>query len=142
LHAIIQDDGYSWTFGVCAIFFGNLMFGVFFLVPETAYRRDGVFTLPVETKIIDSESKEMSEEPNIQHIHMVLAHEHDASRAADVKDAHLSYTRSHASAEPKLSYIKSLRVYTGRYTYAPLWKILTYPLVLFFYPAVLWDFLI
>ena len=139
---IIQDDGYRWTFGVCAIFFGILMFGVVFLVPETAYRRDGVVIVPVESKIIDSESKEMSEKPTSQHIHMALAHEHDASRAAGEKDAHLSYTISHASAEPKLSYIKSLRVYTGRYTYAPLWKIFTRPLVLFFYPAVFWGFLI
>lgn len=36
---IIQDDGYRWTFGVCAIFFGILMLGVVFLVPETSYRR-------------------------------------------------------------------------------------------------------
>jgi MFS family permease len=40
---IIQDDGYRWTFGVCAIFFGILMVGVVFLVPETSYRRGEYF---------------------------------------------------------------------------------------------------
>jgi hypothetical protein len=38
--------------------------------------------------------------------------------------------------------LKSLRVYTGRYSYAPTWKIYTRPVVLFFYPAALWGFVI
>jgi hypothetical protein len=38
--------------------------------------------------------------------------------------------------------LKSLRVYTGRYSYAPTWKIYTRPVVLFIYPAALWGFVI
>lgn len=71
-----------------------------------------------------------------------LAHEHDPLRLAGEKNTHLSHATSHASAEPKDSYARSLRVYTGRYTYAPIWKIFTRPLVLFWYPAVFWGFLI
>jgi len=41
-----------------------------------------------------------------------------------------------------MSYVRSLRVFTGRYSYAPIWKIYTRPVILFFYPAVLWGFLI
>jgi predicted MFS family arabinose efflux permease len=31
---IIQDDGYRWTFGVCAIFFGVFMLAVIFSSPK------------------------------------------------------------------------------------------------------------
>ena len=48
-----------------------------------------------------------------------------------------------AEAVPeKMAYMRSLRVYTGRYTRAPFWRIFVRPLIVFFYPAVLWAFLI
>lgn len=47
------------------------------------------------------------------------------------------------STEKKDSYLKSLCFMTGRrYSDAPFWKILLRPAVVFFYPAVLWAFLI
>lgn len=131
---IIQDDGYRWTFGVCAIFFGIFMFAVIFLVPETAYRRDAVVLVPEDTQTGDIEKPGSA--------HMTIGHEHDVSQQAGEKDKHLSYSATHASTEPRMSYLKGLRVYTGRYSYAPIWKIYTRPVILFFYPAVLWGFLI
>ena len=136
---IIQDDGYRWTFGVCAIFFGIFMFAVIFLVPETAYRRDAVVVIPEEIRRDDHETEKPSGEVVV---HMKIGHEHDRSQRAGETEKHLSYSASHASAEPKMSYVKSLRVFTGRYSYAPIWKIYTRPVLLFFYPAVLWGFLI
>jgi hypothetical protein len=72
---------------------------------------------------------------------MKLGHEHDMSLARGEKDKHLSYSATRGSAEPKLTYLQSLRVFTGRYSYAPIIKIFTRPVILFFYPAVFWGFL-
>lgn len=55
--------------------------------------------------------------------------------------AHITGNGVEAS-EPKMSYWKSMRFYTGRYTDAPLWKIAARPFIMFWYPAVLWGFLI
>ncbi|KAI6432119.1 hypothetical protein MCOR21_003590 [Pyricularia oryzae] len=114
---IIERDGYRWTFGVCAIFFGVLMLCVVFLVPETMYRRSE------ETRtrqVAVTKEKSHGEKSVTEEVSVVAGQE----------------------AEPKLSYVRSLRVFTGRYSHAPLWKVFLRPVVLFFYPAVLWGFLI
>ena len=135
---IIQDDGYRWTFGVCAIFFGILMFAVIFFVPETAYRRDSLEIVPADTSS-DLAAEKSQAIQHSEHAQMTLGHEHDRSEG---HEKHLSYSVTRDSVEPKNSYVKSLRVFTGRYTYSPIWKIFLRPLVFFFYPAVLWGFLI
>jgi MFS family permease len=135
---IIELDGYRWTFGVCAIFFGVLMFAVVFFVPETTFRRDAVVVVPTS----DSDENAASSDPEkakVSHITMKLAHEHDRFNE---KDKHLSYSATHAASEPKHSYVRSLRIFNGRFSYAPIWKVFTRPVVLFFYPAVFWGFLI
>ena len=119
---IIQADGYRWTFGVCAIFFGVCMIGVLFFVPETSYRREKMAIVPDLSK---TDEKGILEEK--------------------ATTAHVTETRQSAFTggdRTKHSYMQSLRVFTGRYTYAPLWKVFARPLVLFFYPAVFWGFLI
>lgn len=127
---IIERDGYQWAFGVCAIFFGILMFLVVFLVPETAYTRDSLVV------ILDANSDEKG-----GHGHMKLAHEHDLQHQEE-KGAHEQHETSSAAAEPKHTYLQSLRIFTGRYSYAPVWKILVRPVILLFYPAVFWAFLL
>ncbi|KAI1611913.1 serine/threonine kinase 16 [Exophiala viscosa] len=134
---IIQYDGYKWTFGVCAIFFGVLMLAVLFLVPETSYRRDAVVVVPIQDTVVGD-----AEKAGTQHVHMGLAHEHDTSQAHGEKDKHLSYSVTRGSAEEKHTYMQSLRIFTGRYSYAPMFKIFTRPVILFFYPAVFWGFLV
>jgi MFS family permease len=47
---IIENLGYEWTFGVCAILFGIFGFGILFFVPETNYIRNTV-TSPTLAKI-------------------------------------------------------------------------------------------
>ncbi|KAL1847513.1 hypothetical protein Daus18300_013936 [Diaporthe australafricana] len=120
---IIELDGYRWTFGVCAIFFGILMIGVIFFVPETAYRRDSV--IPV----VETDEKG---------VHLKLGHEHE------VRYGHQETTLRAGQHDDrkKYTYIQSLRVFTGRYSDAPMWKIFLRPVVMWFYPAVLWAFLI
>jgi MFS family permease len=127
---IIQYDGYQWAFGVCAIFFGILMFAVVFLVPETAYRRDSV----VVVLSTDSDEKQATG-------HMKLAHEHELRHSTD-KDVDEQHTTAAAVPEKKHTYLQSLRVFTGRYSYAPVWKIMLRPVILLFYPAVFWAFLL
>ena len=140
---IIELDGYRWTFGVCAIFFGVLMFGVVFLVPETTFRRDAVIVVPgTDSDNDNSTNSKDPEKAHSSHFTMKLAHEHDRSQSHGEKDKHLSYSATNVSSEPKHSYIRSLRVFNGRFSYAPIWKVFTRPMVLFFYPAVFWGFLI
>lgn len=128
---IIQFDGYRWTFGVCAIFFGFLMFGVVFLVPETAYRRDSV--VPVVVK----------DDKGGAGAHGMLGHEHDLKHF-EKDDLHEEQVESAGAVgtDKEHGYVRSLRVFTGRHSSAPVWKIFLRPVVMFFYPAILWAFLI
>lgn len=146
---IIERDGYQWTFGVCAIMFGLLMLAVVFFVPETAYRRDSVVLVP------DSENEKEGangggvdggkegDGPSVTHVtQMKLGHEHDGHQGGE-KGMHTSYPVGEGQGvEKKHTYLQSLRVFTGRYSYAPIWKLFVRPVVLLFYPAVLWGFLI
>lgn len=118
---IIEDLGYKWTFGICAILFGISMFAIIFFVPETSYVREGIPSNLVDEKGSDGESGYVKEGRAV-HIEHVL----------------------HAGAdEPKLTYWQSMRPWTGKkYSKAPMWKIMARPFVMFFYPAVLWGFLI
>lgn len=128
---IIELDGYKWAFGVCAIFFGILMLAVIFLVPETAYKRDSLVVIPDQT--------------DPKHAHMTIAHEHELEHGEKAGATHhpsaMHPTASRVS-EKKHSYWQSLRLFTGRYTYAPIWKIFIRPVILFFYPGVFWGFLL
>jgi hypothetical protein len=99
---------------------------VFFFVPETAYMRD-----PIEKRLLSL---------NIQ------ASDTDKQTVTEQKEgsntSRLSPEYS-AANEPKDSYLKSLRFMTGKkYTTAPFWKILIRPVIMFWYPGVLWGFLI
>ena len=126
---IIQNLGYQWTFWVCAIFFGVFVLAVIFLVPETAYNRPNVERLFPHA--VHSGLEPMSEfEKEKESAHM------------EQLAAMPSIGHGPGSTEPRMSYIRSLRIYTGRYTDAPYWKIFARPFVIFFYPAVFWAFLI
>lgn len=128
---IIQRDGYQWAFGVCAIFFGILMLGVLFLVPETAYRRDSVIVM------LDPDSDEKGGVG-----HMKLAHEHDLEHYDHDLEHNEHQGATAAGTEKKHTYLQSLRIFTGRYTDAPVWRILVRPVILLFYPGVMWAFLL
>lgn len=120
---IIELDGYRWTFGVCAMFFGVLMIAVIFFVPETAYRRDSA------VPIIGTDEKGP---------HFKLGHEHPIHKEQEEATLRVGAQDS----EEKQTYIQSLRIFTGRYSDAPAWKVFLRPVVMWFYPAVLWAFLI
>ncbi|KAM7218614.1 serine/threonine kinase 16 [Rhypophila decipiens] len=141
---IIEREGYQWTFGVCAILFGVLMVLVVLFVPETAYRRDGVVVVPVEEGSVEGEDEKGGlHQGHAGEVHMKLAREHDLRHVEGGETAmHTSYPVGGGEVEKKHTYLQSLRVFTGRYSYAPIWKLFVRPVVLLFYPAVLWGFLI
>ena len=114
---VIQNLGWQWTFWLCAILFGLCMFGIIFLVPETAFRR------PQAGSAVSYEQEKISVE----------------KKSANVK--HVSEIEE-SSIPKKMSYGRSLNVYTGRYARAPFWKIFLRPLIVFWYPAVFWAFLV
>lgn len=128
---IIEREGYRWTFGVCAIFFGVLMLAVVFLVPETAYRReDPVAPVPVPVPVPVNE-KPLEEEGSGEGL--VEGEEVNTFKPGGGRTG---------ATEKKHTYWQSLRVYTGRYSRAPGWKPFVRPAVLLFYPAVFWGFLV
>ena len=118
---IIEDLGYRWTFGICAIFFGTSVITIFFLVPETAYVRP-----PIKPQ---RRVRKNSEEG--------IAVVEKAQQESQVEQG-----PSSVSIPKKMSYVRSLRVFSGRYTEAPIWKVFARPFIIFWYPAVLWAFLL
>ncbi|KAI0134300.1 major facilitator superfamily domain-containing protein [Xylariales sp. AK1849] len=118
---IIQDQGWQWTFIWCAILFGFLLPLVFFFVPETAYNRKSV-----EQRLAAGESK------------------NEKSAAVQKEETELEHSETGLdSTEKKDPYVRSLRLWSGNiYTKTPLWKIFLRPMVVFWYPAVLWAFLL
>lgn len=105
------------------------MFGIIFAVPETSYVRPApiVHTLAANDEELNAGT--IIEKDDKQHIEMVVLPDHVTGNGR-------------SEMGPKMSYWRSLRVFTGRYTDAPMWKIFVRPLIMFWYPAVLWGFLI
>lgn len=118
---IIENLGFRWTFGICAIFFGIFVITIFFLVPETAYVRP-----PIKPRRVVRKSSE----------------EEMASVEKSQQEFQIEQAPSSVSTPKRMSYIHSLRVFSGRYTEAPIWKVFARPFVMFWYPAVLWAFLL
>lgn len=128
---IIELDGYRWTFGVCAIFFGILMICIVFLVPETAYKRDSLVVVPAGGEADEKQT------------HMTLAHEHELEAGSEKgTSSHRMHPVVSQTTDKKHTYLQSLRIFTGRYSYASVWKIFTRPVLLLFYPGVFWAFLL
>jgi hypothetical protein len=99
---------------------------VFFFVPETAYIRD-----PIEKRLTSV---------NLQSSDKTKPAAKDEKEAPNTSALNTEHS---VANEQKDSYLKSLRLMTGKqYTTAPFWKILIRPVVIFWYPGVLWGFLI
>ena len=132
---IIEDLGYKWTFGICGILFGVFGIGILFFVPETTYIRNSVTAdILAKTGIQDQERGAQPEKFDEKGMHVEY---HELSSKITGNG-----TAPNAGTESKMSYLRSLRIFTGRYTDAKLWKIFTRPFILFCYPCVLWGFLI
>ncbi|KAI1635339.1 major facilitator superfamily domain-containing protein [Biscogniauxia mediterranea] len=120
---IIEDQGWQWTLIWCAILFGILLPLVILFVPETAYKRQLHEQRSLVTVAADSKSESL-----------------EKKSAMDEQRENTS--ESGTEVEKKDPWIRSLRLFSGTYTNTPLWKIFLRPLVVFWYPAVLWAFLL
>ena len=104
-------------------------------MPETNYVRNSVTSeILAKTGIQDQERGAENEKVDEKGMHVELR---DLPRTVTGNGS-----SPDAATEGKMSYLKSLRLYTGRYSDAKVWKIFTRPLVMFFYPCVIWGFLI
>lgn len=102
------------------------MFCVILLVPETAYRRDSVVPILVSDKFETGSHMKSGQGRNLQYSEKITAHQRSGGGPEEMRH----------------TYLQSLRIFTGRYSDAPIWKIMLRPVVMWFYPAVLWAFLI
>jgi len=126
-----RDTDNVQTFGVCAIFFGVFGIGIFFFVPETSYVRPAAANQTLQI------AKEAELEEKAGNLHI----EHQEQPAYHGKLTG-NGTAANAATEAKHSYWRSLALFTGRYSNGKVWKIFARPLVVFWYPAVLFSFLL
>ena len=123
---IIQYSGYRWAFGVCAIFFGVLTVGFFFLAPETAFIRAGPEperALTERETAAGIQEKDTQGSEHVQDVEMIEV-ENKSSRKPSATPS------PPATAHVKDSYWRSLRVCHGRYSNAPFLKVMTRPFIL------------
>lgn len=121
---IIEAGGFRWTFGACAVILGILTVAVFFLVPETGYRRD--MLAPIVT-IDDLGNKGLHMRPKYQ---INLQGEDYQGRYVEI-----------SATERKKRYAETLRIFNGRLSSSPFWKVFIRSIVMMCYPAVIWAFL-
>ncbi|KAI8633644.1 major facilitator superfamily domain-containing protein [Xylariaceae sp. FL1651] len=122
---IIEDQGWKWTLIWCGILFGILLPLVIFFVPETAYRRQSYEERLMAVRMNDSKRDSLEKKGGVVE-----------------QNENQSASETGTQTEPKDSFMRSLRLYSGVYTETPLWKIFLRPMVIFWYPAVLWAFLL
>lgn len=133
---VIEDLGWKWTFWFCAIFFGILMFFVFFFVPETTFIRPPLDIAPEFDPTLEKVA-----ELQIENTSETVADEEKKTESGN-SNQELRRRIHWGADDPKKGFIASLAIYTGRYSNAPLWRIIARTLIVFFYPAVFWAFLV
>lgn len=129
---IIQNLGWNWTYGICAIIYGVWIPVLFFFCPETSYRRDASYNtdLGQEDRVEELAEKPMKEGGlNQQHIETA-----SMSNAGGVDgDDWIDYS------EPLHTLKDRLKIYNGRRSDDPFWKVLTRPLMMLVFPQVLFS---
>lgn len=116
--AISERLGWRWMFFFAAIFSGVMLPLVFFICPETAFRRASHLNL--DTASTDDFHTGSPEKP----------------RSASSEEAPLMEPKQ------KKSYWKTLMPFDGRKTDDKLWLLALRPIPLFFQPAIAWGCLI
>lgn len=141
---ITHTIGWPWSFYFIAIFCGAILPFVFFLVPETAFRRDD----SLNTDIKGEEAIQHSSPSNITPAYQTQPNGHgqgpDSSIPKSLEKGHFSIPehRSTSQAPPKVSFARSLLPFNGRKTDESFIKLVLRPLPLFLHPAIFWACLI
>lgn len=141
---ITHTIGWPWSFYFIAIFCGAILPLVFFLVPETAFRRDD----SLNTDIKGEEAVQHSSPSNTTPAYQTQPNGHgqgpDSSIPKSLEKDHFSIPehRSTSQAPPKVSFARSLLPFNGRKTDESFIKLVLRPLPLFLHPAIFWACLI
>ncbi|RAO67552.1 uncharacterized protein BHQ10_003564 [Talaromyces amestolkiae] len=119
---IIQDLGWNWTYGICAIMYGVWIIVLFFFCPETAYRRPSSFDtdLGTEDKITQAIDDSKVEATNVEDIET-------SASSTDIVEA-------------KHSYWYDLKIYHGRVCDDSFFKVLARPIMMLIFPQVIFSF--
>lgn len=140
---ITKTMGWPWTFYFVAIFCALCFPAVFFLCPETAYRRESSLNLdllssdsPATVHHTDGDADAVaaaSDDPEKSGTSTAPAAAHEHNGASGTK----------TTAFPaKATFSQQLALFNGRKSDESFWKLLLRPLPLFIQPAFLWACLI
>lgn len=124
---IIEDLGWNWTYGICAILYGVWILILFFFCPETAYRRDASYN----TDLGHEDHTEELNEKKMAHLE---------EKNENIEDINNVETDGIGWSEPKNSYWHDLKIFHGRQSDDAYWKVLTRPLMMLVFPQVLFSF--
>ncbi|KAI1087653.1 MFS general substrate transporter [Rostrohypoxylon terebratum] len=133
---IIEDLGWNWTYGICAILFGVWIIVLFFFCPETAYRRNDSFNTDLGTGQSNKEELARHDSSKKKIDSGSLEAGNDEVEVEVVEHPATDITCS----EKKHSYWHDLKIYNGRVSDDPFWKVLTRPLMMLLFPQVLFSF--
>ena len=119
---IIQNLGWNWTYGVCAIIYGVWIIVLTLFCPETAYRRDAALdtdrgqdgqTKPQGRDLVDDKPLDMV--------------------------TSTAQSEANSVTERKRSFWEEMKPYHGRVSDDPFWKVLCRPLMMLAFPQVLYS---
>ncbi|KAI2776024.1 MFS general substrate transporter [Daldinia loculata] len=136
---IIEDLGWNWTYGICAIMFGIWIVVLFLFCPETAYRRDeslGTDLRKVSGAGQQAEQPAQHESPKVKADSRLSGDENIDVEVEIIERANTDVSWS----EKKHSYWHDLKIFHGRVCDDPFWKVLTRPLLMLIFPQVLFSF--
>ena len=127
---IAASMGWQWSFYFIAIFGAASFPLIFFLVPETAYRRAASLNTDIELETFHPKSQE----------HLASAEDKPPAYARNLSSEERAGLNSNPPA--RVSYLKSLSPFNGRKTPESFLKILLRPFPLFLHPAIVFACLI
>ncbi|GKT63597.1 major facilitator superfamily transporter [Colletotrichum tofieldiae] len=135
---ITHSIGWWWTFYLEAIFCAVMLPAVFFLCPETSYRRDAALNTDIAAESIELVNKPGS------------FNDGPSSSPSDDREKLTAGSSTNAPGQeagrgphgPKKTFVQSLALFDGRKTDEGYWKLLLRPFPLFVQPAFLWGCLI
>lgn len=126
--------GWQWSFYFVAIFLAASLPLMIFFVPETAYRRSDKLNTDFKHKSGHSKSTE-------SHLALHDPVNEESKSFVPETGAVRGASRTEVTATPipeRDSFLRSLRLFTGRKTDEKFWKLLLRPFPLFLHPGILW----
>lgn len=146
---IARSLDWEWTFYFLAIFSGVALPFLFFLVPETAFRRSdrlntdfGIDTEPVLKADKPSEEAITKEDKEIE-VEKSDSPESEQAPSLPQKDGVKAERKGdnlpvEEAVPKKVTYVQTLKLFNGRKTDENFLKLLLRPLPLFLHPGILW----